>query len=84
MSPEPHDRSKRVLAALVREYIASAIELATRRDALAAKRAYLLGPGQGSALFDTVATTRALEAAYGHMADQCRRGVREPIRIAAG
>jgi predicted O-linked N-acetylglucosamine transferase (SPINDLY family) len=63
-------------------YVAQAIKLAIDRDALAAKRAYLAGPGHESPLFDTVATTRALEAAYVQMADQARRGVREPMRVA--
>jgi hypothetical protein len=39
------------------------------------------GAGHESALFDTVATTRALEAAYLAMADQYRRQVRQTIRI---
>ncbi len=52
-----------------------------RPPALARVRAYLEGPGHASRLFDTVATTRALEAAYVEMADQYRRGVREPIDV---
>ena len=44
-------------------------------------REHLDGPGRASALFDTAATTRALEAAYVAMADQYRRQVRAPIRI---
>jgi predicted O-linked N-acetylglucosamine transferase (SPINDLY family) len=51
---------------------------------LAAKRALLARSGHQSPLFDTVATTRALEVAYGRMADQFRRGVREPIRVESG
>ena len=70
-----------LIAADVDGYVGLAIELTARRDALEAMRAYLLGRGHESALFDTVATTRALEAAYGQMVDQSRRGVREPIRI---
>jgi predicted O-linked N-acetylglucosamine transferase (SPINDLY family) len=62
-------------------YVATAIGLASDRQALARVRAYLDGPGHTSRLFDTVATTRALEAAYVEMADQYRRGVREPIDV---
>ena len=63
-------------------YVSQAIRLASAREELAAMRTYLEGPGHASALFDTAATTRALEAAYRQMADQVRRGVREPIRVA--
>jgi len=66
----------------VMAYVGKAIALARdpgERDRL---RAHLDGPGRASPLFDTVATTRALEAAYLAMADQYRRGVREPIHIA--
>jgi quinol monooxygenase YgiN len=45
------------------------------------RRAHLEGPGRASSLFDTLGTTRALEAAYLAMADQYRRQVREPIRV---
>jgi predicted O-linked N-acetylglucosamine transferase (SPINDLY family) len=62
-------------------YVAKAVELASDRTALSRLRAHLEGPGHASALFDTVATTRALEAAYVAMAEQYRRGVREPIDI---
>ncbi len=65
----------------VEAYVDKAVELASDRSALARLRAHLEGPGHASALFDTVATTRALEAAYVAMADQYRRGVREPIDI---
>ena len=44
-------------------------------------RAHLAGPGRASPLFDTVATTRALEAAYIAMVEQRRRGVRGPIDV---
>jgi predicted O-linked N-acetylglucosamine transferase (SPINDLY family) len=63
-------------------YVARAVALAGDPDELARLRAYLAGPGRDSALFDTRRTTRALEAAYAAMADQYRRGVREPIDIA--
>jgi protein O-GlcNAc transferase len=71
-----------LIATDVGSYTAQAIELANEREGLAAKRAFLAGSGHESPLFDTVATTRALEAAYAQMADQFRRGVREPIRVA--
>jgi predicted O-linked N-acetylglucosamine transferase (SPINDLY family) len=64
-------------------YVATAVALAGNADERARLRAYLEGPGHASALFDTVATTRALEAAYLAMADQYRRGVREPVRVGA-
>lgn len=65
----------------VDSYVARAVALASDRDELARLRAYLAGPGRDSALFDTRSTTRALEAAYAAMADQHRRGVREPIDV---
>jgi predicted O-linked N-acetylglucosamine transferase (SPINDLY family) len=65
----------------VDSYVARAVALAGDGDELARLRAYLAGPGRDSALFDTQGTTRALEAAYAAMADQYRRGVREPIDI---
>jgi predicted O-linked N-acetylglucosamine transferase (SPINDLY family) len=66
------------------EYVERAIALARDPAALARYRAHLSGPGRQSALFDTAATTRALEAAYLGMADQYRRGVREPFRVDGG
>jgi protein O-GlcNAc transferase len=71
-----------LIASDVDSYVAQAIELANEGKVLAAKRAFLAESGRESPLFDTVATTRALEAAYVQMADQSRRGMREPIRIA--
>jgi predicted O-linked N-acetylglucosamine transferase (SPINDLY family) len=62
-------------------YVEKAVELAADRVALSRLRAHLEGPGHSSALFDTLAITRALEAAYVAMADQYRRGVREPIDV---
>ncbi len=62
-------------------YVERAVELASDRAALASLRAHLEGPGHASALFDTAATTRALERAYLAMADQYRRGVREAIDV---
>jgi predicted O-linked N-acetylglucosamine transferase (SPINDLY family) len=64
----------------VRAYIAKAIELATHVDALARHRQHLAVKGRDSALFDTGATTHALERAYTTMAEQARGGVRQPFR----
>ncbi|MDE2209930.1 MAG: tetratricopeptide repeat protein [Betaproteobacteria bacterium] len=65
----------------VEGYIATAIALARDPGERRRMRELLDGPGRQSPLFDTIATTRALEAAYLAMADQYRRGVREPIRV---
>lgn len=65
----------------VASYVAKATALAQDANARAALRGHLDGAGRDSALFDTVSTTRALEAAYIAMADQYRRHVRYPIRI---
>ena len=62
-------------------YVELAIELAGNRSLLARYRQRLEGAGRASLLFDTAATTLALEEAYVRMADQFERGVREPIRI---
>lgn len=64
-------------------YVSAAVALARSAEERARLRAYLDGPGRASALFDTVATTRALEAAYAAMAQQYRRATRAPIRIGA-
>jgi protein O-GlcNAc transferase len=66
----------------VKSYVAKAVALARDADRRRRLREHLDGPGHASALFDTMRTTRALEAAYAAMADQYRRGVRAPIRIA--
>jgi predicted O-linked N-acetylglucosamine transferase (SPINDLY family) len=63
-------------------YVATAVALAGDLQERKRLRAYLEGPGHAAPLFDTAATTRALESAYLAMADQYRRGVREPIRVA--
>jgi protein O-GlcNAc transferase len=68
----------------VEGYVATVVALASDVDARRRLREHLSGPGQASTLFDTVATTRALEAAYVAMADQYRRRVRAPIRVASG
>lgn len=65
----------------VASYVAKATGLARDANARAELRRHLDGAGHESALFDTGATTRALEAAYLAMADQHRRQVRQTIRI---
>jgi predicted O-linked N-acetylglucosamine transferase (SPINDLY family) len=65
----------------VMAYVAKAIALARDPHERARLRAHLETSGRASPLFDTRATTRALEAAYLVMADQCRRGMRKPIRV---
>jgi predicted O-linked N-acetylglucosamine transferase (SPINDLY family) len=65
-------------------YIERAIELARDPGALTRYRRHLSGPGRQSALFDTTATTRAIEAAYLGMAAQYASGVREPFRSDGG
>jgi protein O-GlcNAc transferase len=70
-----------LIAPDVRGYIALAIELATDSGALARYRQRLADTGRDSALFDTVATTRALEHAYMRMAEQTRDGARQSFRV---
>lgn len=65
----------------VEPYIELAIELGRDRARRLALRAYLEGPGKASPLFDTTATTRALESAYFEMVAQRRAGVRKPFRV---
>ena len=62
-------------------YIATVVALARDAGQRRRLREHLEGAGRASPLFDTPGTTRALEAAYVAMADQCRRQIREPIRI---
>jgi predicted O-linked N-acetylglucosamine transferase (SPINDLY family) len=62
-------------------YVATAIALGRDRAMGARLRAQLEGAGRASPLFDTVATTRALERAYVEMAAQSRAGRREPFRV---
>jgi predicted O-linked N-acetylglucosamine transferase (SPINDLY family) len=62
-------------------YVERAIALAAEPATVGRYRTHLAGAGHDSALFDTLATTRALERAYLAMADQARRGVREPFRV---
>ena len=63
------------------DYITAAVAIALDPDYRRRLRGHLEGPGRASPLFDTVGTTRALEAAYTAMADQYRRNVRQSIRI---
>jgi predicted O-linked N-acetylglucosamine transferase (SPINDLY family) len=65
----------------VKRYVAKVVSLACDAETRARLRQYLRGPGRESALFDTAATTRAIEAAYFAMADQYRRQVRETIVV---
>jgi predicted O-linked N-acetylglucosamine transferase (SPINDLY family) len=65
----------------VKSYVAKAVSLAKDADARQRLRVHLQGPGRDSALFDTAATTRAIEAAYLAMAEQYRREVRETIVV---
>ncbi len=63
-------------------YVDRAVALAADSEERARLRTHLATEGRGSALFDTAATTRALERAYETMAAQHRRGVREAFAVA--
>jgi protein O-GlcNAc transferase len=65
----------------VKGYVAKVISLAGDGDERRRLREHLEGAGRASPLFDTAATTRAIEAAYLAMAEQFRRQVRETIRV---
>jgi predicted O-linked N-acetylglucosamine transferase (SPINDLY family) len=65
----------------VKNYVAKAVSLAHDADARQRLRKHLQGSGRDSALFDTAATTRSIEAAYLAMADQYRRQIRETIVV---
>jgi predicted O-linked N-acetylglucosamine transferase (SPINDLY family) len=65
----------------VKHYVAKVIALARDAGERRALREHLENAGRASALFDTAATTRAIEAAYLAIAEQYRRQVRETIRI---
>lgn len=67
----------------IEAYVERAVVLAGDDAERARLREHLAAQGRGSALFDTAATTRALESAYETMAAQYRRGVREPF-VAGG
>ena len=69
------------IAPAVDGYVERAIALGRDRERRAALHAHLAGPGHTSPLFDTLATTRALEAAYIEMAAQHRAGVKKPFRV---
>jgi hypothetical protein len=62
----------------VEGYVRTATALAGDPAERARLRQWLEGPGRQSALFDTTATTRALEAAYQAMAEQYRHRTRAP------
>ena len=64
-------------------YVNKAVALANDATERQRLRSFLDGPGRGSPLFDTMATTRALEAAYDAMASQYRNRTRAPIEIDA-
>ncbi|HRZ02653.1 MAG TPA: tetratricopeptide repeat protein [Burkholderiaceae bacterium] len=64
-------------------YVKRAVQLATDARLLGAVRAQLAAALPTAPLFDTVATTRALERAYEAMAEQTRSGTRGPIDVAA-
>jgi predicted O-linked N-acetylglucosamine transferase (SPINDLY family) len=70
-----------LIAPDVRGYIEQAIEFATDPGALARYRRHLATAGRDSALFDAVATTRALEDAYTRMVEQTRLGARQSFRV---
>lgn len=63
------------------DFVERAVRLAGDPDERSRLRVHLAGPGRMSALFDTAATARALEAAYRTMATQFRAGRRAPFRV---
>lgn len=65
----------------VDRYVEQAVLLTSNRGELNRIKSHLRGPGHESPLFDTMRTTRALEAAYLTMAEQHRLGVRSHFRI---
>jgi predicted O-linked N-acetylglucosamine transferase (SPINDLY family) len=69
-----------LIASDAADYVQRAIDLASDRAMLGRYRQLALASRE-SPLFDTTATTRALEAAYLQIAEHCRRGIREPLRI---
>lgn len=70
-----------LVAANVDAYVERAVLLASSSVELARHRLHLASQGRTSPLFDTVATTRALEQAYAIMAEQSRRAAREHFRV---
>lgn len=65
----------------VESYIAHAIEFGREPERLAPLRSRLNNDGRASPLFDTAATTRALEDAYLTMAAQARNALRAAFRV---
>ena len=65
----------------VESYITHAIEFGREPERLAPLRSRLNNDGRASPLFDTAATTRALEDAYLTMAAQARNGLRAAFRV---
>lgn len=72
-----------MIAGSVDAYVRLAIELAGDNARVTHMRAHLEGPGRASALFNTRATTRAIEAAYRQMMLQSEPGKREGFRVAS-
>jgi protein O-GlcNAc transferase len=72
-----------LIAADEEHYVQQAIGLAGDVGMRTALRTHLNGPGRSSSLFDTTATTRAIEHAYLSMAEQYRRGTRSAFRVDA-
>lgn len=72
-----------LVTASVDGYVERAGELARDGGGRARLREHLAGAGRASPLFDTAATTRALERAYATMVEQHRRGMREPFTVEA-
>ena len=70
-----------MIAPDVNGYIGRAVALANAEGTLARARLHLASSGRSSALFDTAATTRALEVAYLRMIAQERNGERAPFRV---
>lgn len=64
-------------------YAKEAVRLAHDPVEMARLKAHLAGPGRDSPLFDTAATTRAIEAAYEAMAAQYAKGVRRSFKLKA-
>ena len=70
-----------LIAPDVNGYIGRAVALANAEGTLARARLHLASAGRASPLFDTAATTRALETAYLRMIAQAQKGERAPFRV---
>jgi predicted O-linked N-acetylglucosamine transferase (SPINDLY family) len=70
-----------LIAADEEHYVQQAISLAGDVEMRTALRAHLNGPGRSSSLFDTAATTHAIERAYADMAEQYRSGTRSAFQV---